>query len=227
MSVEGLGGICPGKGRTLGSIYLRVPANVFKLLNPGKTNGSALVHVLITLVRPASNRIGVYKCSLVQRHGRVQKMLKCLPRSFHFFTGCGACRFLSCTTHLSNVGYGSLQGGTISRVLRGIKLFSMHSQCTGGLSKNVGHHLKVTRTLVRRPGIVVMSRPAAKLSPRRQVHFHGLLSRIDRGSIAVVLSARVINSVSDAYGYVTLVGGKRISFCNSPRSVLERTRKGI
>lgn len=120
----------------------------------------------------------------------------------------------------------SLHGRQLRCILGTMRVCRQGSRGVNSFSKNVGRQVNVTLVLLRLPHVLMMSRPATKLSPHRHVHFHGLLIRLD-GSHIIVFSARVVRSVSDSYGRIIMVGGNRLGCFNSPTSVIRVTGKGM
>lgn len=149
--------------RTLQSLSLRVNSNrLFKLVNPSKTKGAALFHVLAALLLTSDNATSIYNLSIIGSLGRVHQQMKCVPNHFSL------CRSLAMRR-----GLGFFTAIFGAAVRRGCSL--MQSVCervrpfgrqqTKGLSNNVGRGLTLDYTLVRHPSILFLSRPAAKISP--------------------------------------------------------------
>lgn len=195
------------------------------LLKTGNTNGAALVHVLYTILRSASKRMLLSKGRMASVKTSCQGILNCLPRSFKCCPGCATIRFLVCVTTLGKVP-GGITGGHIARLLRIISLDRITGGGMGAFSNNVGREMKVTRTLLGGPGVLVLSRPATKLSPGRHIHFHGLLSRCTNSGV-MVLSARVMSSVRTVTSRILLVGGKGFMLRNAIPRLVRGTGNGI
>lgn len=190
-------------------VYLAVHGKrVFKLLKPGNTNGSAAVLVVLKLARPASNSIRVYNVSSAERPVRMGQGVNCLPRSIKFCSSVANSRGLVCATHLGNVSSTRTGIGTL-RLVRRIKLTKRVGGGAKGCSHNVHRQLKLTSILVGGPRVVVLSRPASKVSPTNIRRFVRLVERLDQGrKLAILFSSRRLSRIRGIYSHIKLFGDK-------------------
>lgn len=137
---------------------------MFKLLNPGNTNGDALVGVLAALLPIDSNQTAVTKCSLRHRTTNIRQQVNCIPRTLSISNALAKCRGLLLLTGLCNMPH-HRHLDQVRSILSCMKLTSITRQLIGACSNNVVHHLRVTRTALRHPPILFLSRPAINLSP--------------------------------------------------------------
>lgn len=211
---------------TVGRTSLRVPGKIFKLLKRGKTKGAALVEILAAILAPADNAMDVSKV-LCYRKGcpGVRHRVNCLPRRVSLCPNLAIRRYLRCVKSLTNMPGRSYQGH-VRCCLRGADLARRQGGGVERLSNKVGQEINLMRTLLGRPGFLVISRPAAKLSPRRQVHVQGLLISFSRGE-AVLFSARMMRSLTTIYGRLTIVGGNRFLCTKDVGRLIETTGKRI
>lgn len=224
MEVSSLAMAFGGKIATMSRISLRVPRKVFNLLNRGNTKGAALVQILAAILTPADKGI-LLSNALCYRTGcrGVRGGVKCLPRRVSLCPSLAIQRYLRCVKSLTKVR-GERDGGEVSCCLRGADLTSRRGGGVQRLSNKVGQEIKLIRTLLRRPSFLVISRPAAKLSPRRHVHVHGLLMSFTRRH-AMLFSARIIRSLVTAYGRLTIVGGNEFLCAKAVERLLGGTEK--
>lgn len=135
------------------------------------------------------------------------------------------CSCVVCVSSVGKLGVPFTEGG-IGRLLGRMKVRGFDGEGVGGLSKKVIEHMKVTRTVLGSPRVLILSRPATKLSPGREVHFHGLVDRLSRRHL-ILLSARVMSSVRCVTGGVVLVGSKRLFCTNATRSLMSSVGRGM
>lgn len=203
-----VGGEC-NDGRMLRKVDVGFRGNVCKLVKPGKSNGSAVVGVVSSILSVDSNGVLCGKASVGRLSSECERGVNFLPRGMNccpgFATG-GAVRCFKC---LENMGGGRLSSG-IRRILESIGLCRGHGSGIGSFSKKVGRELKVTVAYMTGPRVVVFSRPAIKLSPRRETEFGGLVEGLS-GAGAVMLSARVLSSMRRITSCVVLVGRKYLA----------------
>lgn len=201
----GLAGVCKRRA-TIGSIGLRIgPNQVCKLLKHGKTNGAAVVGVVLNLAPVASNRISIFKRGVGNRRGHVCPHVKTVVRAPNFCPGLANARGLRVFTGLQKTP----RPGTIGGTLRIIKLPCGSGGLFDGCSLNVGRHLNVTGTVLRSPRLLVLSRPAGKLSPVNVTRIEGFVGGLDiRHNGAVLVSDRVLSRVSLLTSSVNVVSRK-------------------
>lgn len=137
-------------------------------------------------------------------------MLNCLPRGCKFCPSLSICSCVVCVTSVGKL-HPVITGGETLGLLRRIKVTRGQGGGVHALSKKVVQEIKVTRTVLGSPQVLMLSRPATNLSPGREVQFQGLIDRLSRSHL-ILLSARVISSIRCITGRVVLVGRKGF-FC--------------
>lgn len=81
MELSGISGHCEGQ-HILHSISFRIRrSRLYTLINTGKTNGDALVGVMLNLYRPSSKDIRLFKNGSGERLDLVQTRINCIPSS--------------------------------------------------------------------------------------------------------------------------------------------------
>lgn len=103
----------------------------------------------------------------------------------------------------------------MNRILEVISLRSAKQGETKRFSVNVGRHLKVTVTLLGDPRLLVLSRPAGKLSPVNVRRLHSLVHSFSSGKVAIVLSDRVLSRIRLVTSSVNVVSGNILK-CRKP-----------
>lgn len=94
-----------------------------------------------------------------------------------------------------------------------MKLARFNSQLTGRCSLKVGRHLNLTKTLLKHPPVLVLSRPAGNLSPSNVRRVHGLMGSLpDLCSYAILVSSRVLSRVRLVTSSVKVLGRKQLLF---------------
>lgn len=162
MIMSGVDGHCKGI-RTLHKISFTIgPNRLFKLVNPSKTKGDALFHVLAALLLTSRNATAMNKTSIIGSCGRVHQGMNCVPNEFSLCRSLAIRRGLGFFTAIFRA---AVRRGCslIGSVCRRVRPFGGHHTKT--LSKKVGRGLTLDYTLVRGPSVLFLSRPAAKISP--------------------------------------------------------------
>lgn len=143
---------------------------VFKLLKPGNTNGSAAFGVLYKLLPTDDNRLSITKMGLQATQTTTQTGIKCITRGFSLCNVLAiqrGLRFFNNTCKLPQRGVER----EVGRILSRFNLDNTRSEVTNSLPNKCGRHLSVTTTLLRRPGVLFLSRPADNVSPPTQQVF--------------------------------------------------------
>lgn len=149
----------------MGSVSFAIRRNsFFTFLKVGNTNGSAAVGVLYAILRGASNGIGVNKCSLSGRGGGVGRLVKVIFRNSMLSGRLAIGRGLRSETSCCKLGGGRVTG-EVRDLARAFGLSRVLGEGCNALDNNRHEQISVTETLVGQPGLLFLSRPAAKLSP--------------------------------------------------------------
>lgn len=106
--------------------------------------------------------------------------------------------------------------------LHTINVLRHEGSSPGGLSKNRGREITVTKMVTVRPGYVILSRPATVLSPGKQGRIVRTMRRLQgRGGIAIVLVARCVRRIVST-SRMFMVSRKRIIVRNAPGRVFDQ-----
>lgn len=98
--------------------------------------------------------------------------------------------------------------GEVSRILRVMSLAGAKGGGTKRFSLKVGRELNVTVTLLKRPRLLVLSRPAGKLSPVNVRRLQRLVQFFPRRKVAMVLSDRVLSRMRLLTSGIKVVSNK-------------------
>ncbi len=163
MRVRGLAGGC-GSLATISDLDLGIGGNrLFKLLNIGNTNGAAAVGVLYKLSRVSDNSTFLVKGDVLASRGTIGGVVTMSPRRATMTPGLAIFRGLRLVYNMRNVR-GDRDGRGVRELVRLLGLGRMGGGHTNGLSNNFTEQLDVTLTLMDRPRVLFLSRPATVLS---------------------------------------------------------------
>lgn len=160
--IDRMDGDCKGM-RTLHSMSFDMGRKrLFNLVNPSKTKGDALFHVLAALLLPSRKDTQMLSTSMQISFHAVQRDMNCVPKHFSLCRSLAMRRGLHFFTAMfrAAIRRGCRQ---VHIVCRRVTPFGRHQ--TNTLSKKVGRGLTLYYTLIRTPGILFLSRPAANMSP--------------------------------------------------------------
>lgn len=201
-------------------------ATVIKRAND---NGSALVTVLSKLLIPARNRLHMNRIMVSgQTSGgtltELQRKINCIfrfPRD-RLFT-----RAILGSIVFNPLGLNISPTRTGRRTLATLRTLglpdSLGRQSPFRLSNKRVQQITVTNILTVRPDILVLSRPATKLSPRTDASLLSLISRLRRGNAAVLVVARRVRRTTHFTSRILMVGRKRGTTFVAPRRLFDGT----
>ncbi len=156
---------------TIRSLDFRIHRNrLFTFLNMGNTNGSAAVGVVYNRLSGSDNDIIVSRGSLSGDLRLVGDRLNMMFRGSILSVTLAICSGLRDHTTLCNV-VKSRFGTHLTRLTGLLSFRGLLGQAMKGLSNNRQEEVSITETLLPGPGVLMLSRPAANLSPRA----HGAL----------------------------------------------------
>lgn len=234
LEVRRLAGGC-NSGGTISSLSLRVRGNrVCNFVKRGNTNGAAAVGSYYKVLGFSRNRVCISNISMGRgplRYGRGVTCVPSGPSLCRFVANVGCLGFVTSVFKVDRSSHRTEVDGC-TRVFRvGGTLTRAVSNC----SRNVGRGLTVISTLVRGPGLVVVSRPFMNLSPGSSRLLGALVERVYSGNNTVFFSARILRITRGLYSGITVVGDNglvgsnavsRIGNSSSLRSMFLRLRRG-
>lgn len=158
---------------------------VAKLVNGGNYNGAALIHALAKLVGPISNHV---------RLGNIPTGPHSLAHTKFLIVRSIGCRLFSSDIHrrlLVKLSRASTNVATrTGRIVTSLSLTTFIRQRPVDLSNKRGRQITVNSTLVYNGSLVVLSRPADKLSHCRVRRINRLLQRLTDRNGTVLIIAR-------------------------------------
>lgn len=194
------------------------------VLNTSKSKGSALLGLVVKLLGPSSNSVGIGKgrvSSLArQRVGRRQHHVKVMFRCSTLFSSVGMGRGMTFNLQRRASLSRRRVRGVARKGLRLMNLSSINSLVPTSLSNNVGGHIDLTETVTLGPRVVLCSRPATKLSPVHTASVDLLVGRVrGRVGIADVIIARSLGSTRVITSEVTFLCGNSFLTINAARTL--------
>ncbi len=205
LGVDSLTFSCDGSSYGIfGSFSLDVRGNtICKLLKLGNANGDALLCLLANLLHPRRNDMLCGNRSIGLHLPSALDSVFVIPRRFRL----PAVHVGGCTSLRDNF----CPGFDCRRLARGLTVFKLSSDIIfGSLSVNRRGGTFVYCTLTAGASLLIVSRPAGKLSVPSGDRFHQLVTDGVARRGAVVVSARRIHSVSDLLSRVIVVSNSRI-----------------
>lgn len=210
----------------MGSTDLTVRRNrVFIVVKLSNSNGSAVMHLLGHLVRPAHKRILVSNISVTgvsstRLHRIHEGGVTVIFRSFTLVPRVAILSGATFNVRLTKVGTRRHQRGTLSTLHR-IKLRGCTRDCPSRLSNKVHRHIKLTHTLTVGPSVLLVSRTFSTLSPLVHARVRSRLMGLRTGRRhAVIFVSRSLSRTVHVNSQVTVVRGNRIMRINAPSRVL-------
>lgn len=181
--IRRLSGSCR-EGAIIRSLSFTIPRKgIFTLLNDGNTKGDAAVGVVLKLIGGRTKAIAI----------PARAAVNCSPRAPCFPPFLATVRILICCT-----GLRGLPRGAVRRRTRGLLTYIKLRGDRAGVhrcSGNVLRQLTLTRTLLKGPRVLVLSRPYTKLSTVKQIRVLRLVHHLGRSKGAVLVGSRVLDSV--------------------------------
>lgn len=218
--VRNLAGQCHGD-ITLSGVRLAIRRNrQFNFVKPGKTKGSAAVGLLLSFVGPDGKDTQIFKLSTRGSSRDLGHVVKCIPDSIRCCDGLAIRRVLVVAK-----GFRRVRG--VGRVVTCcIRHFTLRpGGGVGSLSLNGQGGITVIGDLVFGPRLLVLSRPAGKLSPLVRRHLFRRLGCRGGRNTAIFVSARGLPRIRTFYAQATFVHRNGVV---SIRSVTSNCRpKGI
>ncbi len=204
-------------------IGLRVTGNrIIYVVKPSKDKGSAFLHSLGLLRRPASNDVVFRNASVTSGGigvGVRERGVNVIFRRFGLFPRVAVLGGVA----LTPVGLLGVPGTRTRRVtltlLGEINLRSETGTCPDRLSNKRGRQVTVIHTLYVGPRIVLFSRPASTLSPRVINRILRIVGRLTGRNVAVTIMARRVNFTHRITSHIVFVTRKDVIRRKAPRGV--------
>lgn len=216
LRMRGVSFDCHGKqGRILDSFSLSLRTNqICNLLNGGKTNGSALLCLVDNLLTPGHKEIVCRSASVHHQLPIALRSVFLMPRRFRL----PPVSLIDCV-RLGDGFCPHFDGRSVIGCLRFFRVSVSTSLKT--LSVKRGGGVFVDFTLTAGASLLLVSRPAGKLSVPKGDRFHGFLTSNVSSSGAVIVSARRIHSVSGMLSRILVVSGDHMLLSRSATDVYD------
>lgn len=218
LGVRRLAGAC-NNGPTIRSLYLRVhPKRLYTFVKRGNTNGAAALGYYYNVRRFSTNRVCISNVSIQSSPLRYGHHLTCLPSSPRLCSCVANVRCLSFVTSVFNMDT-TRHTRHVQRCNSTFNLARSLTRSVKTCSRNVGRGLTVVTTLLRRPGLVLVSRPFIKLSPLTSRRLGARVGTFYTRNKTVFFSARILRITRGLYSQMTVLHGNRLIHRNTVRRI--------
>lgn len=203
--VRGLVCRCPGDdGPILSGLSVAVGRNrAITVAKRGNTNGAALTHLLYTLRRPRSNDVAIGAVPITHRHtgNGVRPLGHTSHRGLHTAVNCivrrprhrlftrAMTRSITCNPHGRQLSRTRISR-RIDRTVTLLRVRRLTSHSPFSLSNKRRQLITVTNIVTYRPQVLVVSRPATKLSRTTAAHIRSLVRALRSRNIAMLVVSR-------------------------------------
>lgn len=197
---------------TGGSIGLRMGGDrVLTVLNRGNDNGAALVGVLSNVCFPSRNRVFVGNGRIIvgSPGSSFRYKVKVIRRRFGLISIFGTARGVILNIG-SNGGFGlGRTRGGIHRVASGCNFRVSLGEGVCRVSISRGRAIRVVGILCENTSVLVLSRPATILAPRRASGLFSILHGVHTSNGSVVVVARGLRRILTLSSHITILHGNR------------------
>lgn len=204
----------------LGTIHNRV----FYVLNNGNAKGAAALGIVSNLGGPCHNGVGVSNGGVGScgNGSLCQGGLTCLPRGPRaMFLGSAISNSLRRVLGTVRCG-GRRHRRGVHSVSRGLNVASLLAGRPCSLDNNRRRGYTLTGVLLSRPAVLLLSRPAGKLSTFSGSSLLGMLGGLGSSKVAIIVMARSIRFTTINTSEYTLFFSNRVVSSSTPGSFFTR-----
>jgi ABC-2 type transport system ATP-binding protein len=217
-----------GLGRRFGSrvalagVSFRVaPGECLALLGPNGSGKSTLLRVLATLIRPSEGTAAVGGHDVAAHPDAVRRQLGCAfqtPSLDGKLTVRENLRFQGWLYGL----YGAALAARMDELLGGFGLRERAGERAETLSGGLKRRVELAKTLLHRPGVLLLDEPSTGLDPAARIEFWDLLETWQRTHTLTVIVATHLLDEAERCGRVALLDQGRLLALESPQALTAR-----
>src|SRR5918997_784519 len=212
--------------RALDDVTLRVPKGMFGLLGPNGAGKSTLMRCVATLQTPTAGVIRFGDLDVIAEPERLRRTLGYLPQDFGVYPRVSAYEMLDHMAVLKGVASPADRKTTVETLLHQVNLWPARKKALAGFSGGMRQRFGIAQALIGNPGLIIVDEPTAGLDPEERNRFLNLLAEIGE-NVVVILSAHIVEDVSDLCPRMAVLANGRIQIEGSPQELIHATRGRI
>ena len=168
------------------------PGEIFGIIGPDGSGKSTLFRILTTLILPDSGRAEVNGTDVVERYQDIRRMVGYMPGSFSLY------KDLSVEENLNF--FATLFGTTVQEnyhLVRDIyqQIEPFKKRRAGKLSGGMKQKLALSCALIHKPEVLFLDEPTTGVDPVSRKEFWGMLKKLKREGITIVVSTPYIDEI--------------------------------
>ncbi|MEM8783598.1 MAG: ABC transporter ATP-binding protein [Planctomycetota bacterium] len=175
---------------------------VLGLIGPNGAGKTSTIRVLATLLEPTYGRVQIGGHDPATHPAQARAILGYMPDLAPVHDDITCLEFLD-----SFAGAYGLRGkqrkARVDECLALVQLESKRKAMAGSLSRGMTQRLVLAKTLLHRPGVMLLDEPASGLDPLARAELRDLLNELAAGGVTVLISSHILTELS---GFCTMVG---------------------
>jgi ABC-2 type transport system ATP-binding protein len=194
-----------GAVRALDGLDLTVPyGGITALVGPNGAGKTTLLLILATLLAPEEGTVQVAGYDLRTHPARARTALGWMPDAFGVYDQLTVGEYLAFFAHAYRLP-ATMVAGRVRELLAAVHLEAYEAQPVHVLSRGQKQRLGLARSLVHRPGVLLLDEPAAGLDPRSRIELRDLLRAIAGDGAAVLVSSHILSELEEIADRVVLI----------------------
>lgn len=184
-----------GTQLALQGIDLRIEAgSFFGLLGPNGAGKSTFIHILSTLLPPASGKVWIKEVDLCEAPDKVKKILGIVPQEIALYAE------LSAIDNL--IFWGRLYGLSLAEcrsratyLLKRVGLETRMKDQVGHYSGGMKRRVNLAVALMHQPSILLMDEPTVGVDPQSRNHIFDLLQELHQEGMTILYTTHYMEEV--------------------------------
>ncbi len=214
-----------GSFTAVDDLSLRVPrGEIYGLIGPNGAGKTTTFRVLATLQQPTYGEMYLEGVDLAAEPAEARRLLGYMPDLAPIPSDLKVWEFLD----LFGASYGvpgRVRRDRIAECLEAVDLVDKRNTFCGTLSRGMTQRCVLAKSLLHRPGVLILDEPASGMDPVSRKALRDILRRVAAEGTTILISSHILSELSDLCTHVGILARGRLLDSGRPGEVADRLGK--
>lgn len=214
-----------GKKEVLSGLNLTVgDGELFAFIGTNGAGKTTTLRILSGLLSPDAGEVTVNGYDLCRQRREAKKQIGYMPDAFGTYDNLTIREYMEFFADIYQLPVRE-QKVRISELLQMVHLEQNAEQLVDTLSRGTKQKLCLARTLIHRPGILLLDEPASGLEPAARLELRQILQRLSGEGTTILISSHILSELSVFCTNIGIIDQGRILLQGSKEEVLRQANR--
>lgn len=214
-----------GKREVLSGLELTVgDGQLFAFIGTNGAGKTTTLRILAGLLSPDAGEVTVNGYDLCRQVREAKKQIGYMPDTFGTYDNLTIREYMEFFADIYQLPARE-QKVRISELLQLVHLEQNAEQLVDTLSRGTKQKLCLARTLIHRPGILLLDEPASGLEPAARLELRQILQRLSEEGTTILISSHILSELSVFCTNIGIIDQGRILLQGSKEEVLRQANR--